>query len=221
MRSMEPVKLASGRLGGAAADWIDVSRPLHAGTPVWPGDVPFALEQTVSAGVVLSSLTATCHVGTHVDAPKHLDADAGGVESIPLDRLIGEAEVVVVVPGAEALGVRQLPAGWEPSTPRILVRTDSHPVGAPVAPGFCALSSELVHWLADRGVTTVGVDVPSVDPFSSEDLPAHRALLDRGVTWIEGLCLEGVAAGAYFMVAAPLPLVGAEAAPVRAFLRKA
>lgn len=40
------------------------------------------------------------------------------------------------------------------------------------------------------------------------------------MTWIEGLGLDGVEPGSYFMVAAPMPLVGAEAAPVRAFLRK-
>ena len=186
---------------------------------MWPGDVPFTLDVKVSPGMVLSSFSTTCHVGTHVDAPKHLDPDAGGVESIPLGRLIGPAEVVLLEEGSEVLGVRHLPPAWEPGGDKVLLRTDSHPVGDPIGEDFFALSAGLVHWLADRGVTTVGVDVPSVDPLSSKDLPAHWALVERGMTWIEDLWLGGVEPGSYFLVAAPMPLVGAEAAPVRAFLR--
>ena len=198
--------------------WIDISRPLAAGMPVWPGDHPFRLERQVHDGAVLSSFATTCHVGTHIDAPLHLDATAGGVESIPLERLVGPAEVVVAT--AAVVAPESLPPGWAPSLPRLLIRTDSHPVGAPIAPGFASLDARLVHWLADRGVEVVGVDTPSVDPFESADLPAHRALLARGMTWIEGLMLEHVPAGRYQLAALPLALVGADAAPVRAVLRR-
>jgi arylformamidase len=68
-------------------------------------------------------------------------------------------------------------------------------------------------------VVLVGIDTPSVDPFSSDDLPAHRALLERGMTWIEGLWLGGVVAGRYQLVALPMAIVGADAAPARVALR--
>lgn len=198
--------------------WIDVSRPLATGVPVWPGDRPFRLEQEVHDGVLLSSIATTCHVGTHIDAPLHLDAAAGGVDSIALARLIGPAEVVVA--RAAVVTPEVLPAGWAPSLPRLLIRTDSHPIGAPIASGFASIDVRLVHWLADRGVETLGVDTPSVDPYESADLPAHRALLARGMTWIEGLALDRVGAGRYQLVALPMALVGADAAPVRAVLRR-
>jgi arylformamidase len=199
------------------AGWIDISRPLETATPVWPGDSPFRLNQQIHGGLVLSSFATTCHVGTHVDAPRHLDPAAAGVESLALERLIGPAEVLVAT-GA-VITPESLPPGWLPGLPRLLVRTGSHPLGAPIAPGFAALDARLVHWLADRGVDVLGVDTPSVDPFESEDLPAHRALLARGIIWIEGLWLEHVAAGRYQLAALPLALVGADAAPVRAVLR--
>ena len=73
--------------------------------------------------------------------------------------------------------------------------------------------------MADREVELVGIDTPSVDVFSSKELPAHYALLERGMTWIEGLWLGNAEPGRYLMVALPMPIEGAEAAPVRAILK--
>jgi len=199
------------------SEWIDVSRPLTPATPVWPGDRAFQLDRVMTGEITTSSFATSCHVGTHVDAPGHVDATAGGVESIPLERLIGPAEVVAVT--ADVVAPEHLPAGWSPAAPRLLLRTDSHPLDAPIGPGSAALDARLVHWLADRNVVLVGIDTPSVDPFSRDDLPAHRALRARGMTWIEGLWLGGVAPGRYQLVALPMAIVGADAAPARVVVR--
>jgi arylformamidase len=197
---------------------IDITRPLAPGLPVWPGDVPFELRQRTEDGVLVSALVTTCHAGTHVDAPLHVAATGVAVDGIPLDRLVGPAEVVQVVPVGGLVSVASLPVGFEPGAPRVLLRTDSHPVGAPVDGRFAGLATELVDWLADRGVVLVGIDTPSVDPYSDTSMSSHRLLLERGLTWLEGLTLDGVRPGLYRLLALPLRLVGAEAAPVRAVL---
>ncbi len=200
--------------------WIDISRPLGPGTPVWPGDRSFELQQRKIGDLMISAIATTCHVGTHVDAPLHLCPTGTAVHEIPLGRLLGPAEVVRLPAGCGAAGCRDLPLGWVPRHPRILLRTDSQPVGSPIVDGFSATSAELVNWLADHGVSTLGIDTPSVDSFSSTDLEAHQVLARRGMTWIEGLNLEGVEAGCYTLVALPMPLRGIDAAPVRALLKK-
>jgi arylformamidase len=199
--------------------WIDISRPLTARTPVWPGEQELALGQRHIKDVLVSTIFATCHIGTHIDAPLHMRPTGGAVEEIPLERLLGPAEVVRLPADAGAASPADLPDGWTPRHPRVLLRTDSHPVNAPIGDGFAAASAELVHWLADRGVRTLGIDTPSVDLFSSTELPAHHALIEREMTWIEGLLLDGVEAGSFLLVALPLPLEGCEAAPVRAVIR--
>ncbi len=198
--------------------WIDISRPISFGIPVWPGDRPFRVDQTFDGSVVLSSFTTTCHVGSHVDAPMHLDPEAGGVESIPLERLIGRAEVVAAEARGRAVEVDHLPVGWHPNTERVLFRTDSFPLDTPIGGDFSGLSTVLVHWLADHGVTLVGLDTPSVDGLESDDLPAHKALAERGMTWIEGLWMSAAPPGIYTLMALPMPLVGVEASPVRALI---
>ena len=158
-------------------------------------------------------------MGTHVDAPLHLDPTGNGVEAVPLGRCVGPADVVRIPATGCAATPSEPPAGWTPGKSRVLFRSDSHPIDAAIQEGFSGLSAELVNWLADRDVELVGIDTPSVDVFSSEDLPAHHALLDRGMTWIEGLWLGDAEPGPYLLVALPILLDGAEAAPVRAILK--
>lgn len=200
--------------------WIEASRPLTGSTPVWAGDRPFELIQKSENALVLSSFATTCHIGTHVDAPLHLEPTGHGVEAVPLARCLGPAEVVRIPATGCAATPDELPAGWLPGSPRVLFRSDSYPIDGAIEEGFSGLSAELVHWLADRGVELVGIDTPSVDVFASQDLPAHHALLDRGLTWIEGMWLGDAEPGPYLLVALPILLEGAEAAPVRAILKR-
>ncbi len=69
------------------------------------------------------------------------------------------------------------------------------------------------------GVVLIGIDTPSVDPFDSKTLDAHRALLKYGIVNVEGLILEHVPDGVYEFIGLPLKLVGFDASPIRAVLR--
>jgi len=208
-------------LGGVwdGKGWIDISRPLGPATPVWPGDRALEFRQRHDKEMLISEVATTCHAGTHMDAPLHLGPGGVAIHEIPLSHFIGPAEVVRLPVGCGAARPEDLPLGWVPQFQKVLFRSDSHPVGGAIGDGFAGTSAELVKWLAENGVSTVGIDTPSVDVFDSADLEAHHALADRGIAWIEGLDLSGVDAGAYLMVALPMPLRGVEAAPVRALLK--
>jgi arylformamidase len=58
-----------------------------------------------------------------------------------------------------------------------------------------------------------------VDDRESKTLPVHHALFSRGAYVLENLDLREVPAGDYELIAAPVKLVGLDAAPVRAVLR--
>ena len=51
----------------------DISQPLRAGLPVWPGDTAFEHARTwqmeTGAPVNVSALTLSTHSGAHADAP--------------------------------------------------------------------------------------------------------------------------------------------------------
>ena len=103
--------------------------------------------------------------------------------------------------------------------PRVLFVTGTFPDPENWNRDFAALSVELVDFLHERGVITVGIDTPSVDLFESKDLPAHKAILRCSMSILEGLVLKDVPEGTYELIALPLPLVGFDASPVRAILR--
>src|SRR5919199_3702981 len=77
---------------------IDVSVPVRPGMITYPGDPEVRLERVSSIGdgdgVNLSRLDLGVHSGTHVDAPLHFVDGGGGVETLPLDVLLGPCVVV-------------------------------------------------------------------------------------------------------------------------------
>jgi arylformamidase len=161
---------------------------------------------------------ATAHLGAHADAPSHYGPDAPAIDARPLDLYLGPCQVVdAPVPGRSRVTLADLRS--EVSAPRVLIRTGTYPDPTRFDEGFAALCPSLVTALHGRGVRLVGVDTPSVDLFSSKDLPSHRAFLSHDMAILEGLVLRNVPPGRYELIALPLRLVGFDASPVRAVLR--
>lgn len=202
----------------------DLSPPLHPGIAVWPGDTPFShrylcrIDQ--GANLDLSTIEATVHLGAHADAPSHYGAGAPGIAARPLEPYLGPCELMhVEIDRGERILPAHLPS--TPRAPRLLLRTGTFPDPTRWNEDFAALSPELVHHLADLGVRLVGLDTPSVDLMHDKALRSHQALLARDMSVLEGLLLDGPPPGLYTLVALPLPIVGADASPVRAVLVEA
>lgn len=200
----------------------DISPPLRASLAVWPGDSPLTrevlLELARGDSVTLSTLRATVHLGAHADAPSHYGKEASDISARPLELYLGACEVmrVEVAPGAPVTPA-MLPRAV--TAPRLLLATGTFPDPARFTEDFAALSAELVDRLHGAGVRLIGIDTPSVDLFTSRDLPAHRRFLAHDMAILEGLVLDGVPEGSYELIALPLRLEGFDASPVRAVLR--
>lgn len=216
-------------------DLIDISIPMSAATPPWPGDTPFSCGWTCRReqgdSVNLGAITSSPHVGTHADAPVHVESEWGASESLPVDAFVGEC-VVLALPEHHALAhdvdvemVSQLLAAhragrapdWWPT--RLLLRTGFSLQARVFPDDWPALTADAAVWLASRGLRLFGTDAPSVDRRASKELPVHHALFSGGAFVLETLALDGVATGVYELLAQPLAIEGADAAPVRAVLR--
>ena len=202
----------------------DITPPITESLAVWPGDVPPSREILSSirdgAASTSSAMHSTLHLGAHADAPNHIDADGPGIDARNLDCYLGPCQVIrPAVQRGGQITPDGLPARID--APRVLFATGTYPDPTHFNPDFAALSVELVDVLHERGVRLVGIDTPSVDRFSDNDLPVHRRLVGHDMAILEGLMLEAVPEGTYELIALPLKLVGCDASPVRAVLRTA
>jgi len=201
---------------------IDISRRLHNGVPAWPGDTPFRYEVTwpkeESGSVNVGSVTMSVHTGTHIDAPFHFDS--GGRRVIDLDPAlyVGPCRVLDMR-GKASIGADDLAGIDLQGVRRLLLRTGSWTDPDAFPPAITYLRADLAPFLAECGIGLIGVDVPSVDPLDSKELPAHHSLHAHEIHILEGLQLDHVAPGDYELIALPLPLVEADGSPVRAVLR--
>ena len=200
---------------------IDISPIISESLAVFPGDTPYSRKVALSFPkdhLTLSAIQSTLHLGAHADAEVHYLPQGQGIEARDLSLYLGDCQVIRVKLGP---GERIMPAHLEGTTvnsTRILFRTDSFPNPNKWTDFFNALSPELIDFLAARKVKLVGIDTPSIDPADSKKLESHGAVAKHKLAILEGLVLGQVEPGRYTLVALPLPLVGADASPVRAVL---
>jgi arylformamidase len=209
---------------------FDISPPIAAATPVFPGDTPYSQAWTAKIGpgcpVNVSAITLSVHLGAHADAPLHYSDgdDALPIGAVSLDPFLGPCRVIHAIAAADGRPALITPedlregSGDGTLPPRVLVRTYEK---APAVwdPHFAAFAPETIAWLASLGVTLVGIDTPSVDPADSKTLDSHQQLLRHDMRVLENLVLNDVPPGDYELIALPLKLTGADASPVRAILR--
>ena len=83
--------------------------------------------------------------------------------------------------------------------------------------GKATVTAQAARVFADAGITLIGNESQTVGP---EDAPkeVHLILLGAEVTLLEGIRLDKVPEGKYFLSAAPLNLGGCDGAPCRAYL---
>jgi arylformamidase len=203
----------------------DVSMPMRAGMPVYTNNPPFERRITQVLGkdgspVNESQLVLGAHCGTHIDAPRHFEADGYTVDRVPLDHLIGPARLLHL-PGVDKIDVKDLEIlDWD-GVRRVLFRTrnsDHWRRRGAFDPNFAYLTGEAARFLLSKQVKVVGIDSLGIEKYGSPDHPAHHTLLRAGVTIIEGLYLADVAPGDYVLFCGPLRIMDGEGAPARVLL---
>jgi len=185
----------------------DISQEVFS-CAVYPGD-PNPEKQVLYATEAgdlynLSSFAMCAHNGTHVDAPFHFLHNGKTVDQMDLTHFLGDCFVARHegdVTAADAEEILKKAGGTE----RILIAGDA------------TVTAEAAQVFAAGGIKLLGNEGQTVGP---EDAPmqVHLILLHREIALLEGIVLQGVPEGRYFLSAAPLNLGGADGAPCRAYL---
>lgn len=201
----------------------DISLPLRDWTPVWPGDAPFSYQLSWlmedGASVNLGKISTSVHAGTHADAPFHFCSDGRSIDELDLNAFIGPA-VVADVSGEPIVTIEAIAMAEPMNGDRVLLKTGGWSDLNTFPTQFPVIAPEVPGYLSAIGVVLLGVDVPSVDEFTSKSLPNHNKLNAYGIQILESLNLADVPAGRYELIALPLKIEGADGSPVRAILRE-
>lgn len=201
----------------------DISPPVHAGAPVFPGDTAYAQQWVASIGpgcpVNVSAITLSPHVGSHADAPLHYDPAGAPIGEVPLETFIGPCRVIHAIGVGPLVRLEHLAHALKDLPPRVLVRSYARMPQDAFDNDLPAFAPETVERLADLGVVLIGIDSASIDPASSKTLDSHQVIRRRGLRVLENLLLDHVPEGDYELIALPLKLTTADASPVRAVLR--
>jgi arylformamidase len=205
-------------------EYYDISLNLSPDTVRWVTSPPLELieRRRMARGDTnnSSAINMSLHSGTHVDAPFHFVPDGATIDALPLELFIGPALVCAVE--ADRYITAEHVAAIEPAdVPRILFKTRNSQLlhKSEYEADFVAFSVEAATLLAARGVKLVGLDYLSV-AHADEQVPVHRAFLDRGVVLLEGVDLSDVEPGMYELICFPLRVRGSDGAPCRAILRR-
>lgn len=206
--------------------WRDVTLPVAPGMIHYPGNPPVRIEPHSEirhgASANVSLLSFGSHTGTHVDAPRHFDDDAAGVDALPLDVLIGPAVVLEIAAGVRAVGAAELARHDLLGRSRVLLKTGNSQLDprGDFERDYAYLAPDGAEWLVERGVRLVGTDYLSIEQFRSGHHRTHRTLFAAGVVIVEGLALGGVRAGPCGLICLPLRLEGLDGAPARVVLEE-
>lgn len=209
----------------AASRFLDVSVPLAAGIPAYPGNPEYELQpvKRIAEGGSsnVSRLVLGTHTGTHVDAPWHFFDDRAGADELALELLIGRARVIQV-PRRGGIEREDLAGAGLREDIRVLLKTPNSGFwsGEPFRTDYTHLTESGAKYLVEQGVKVVGIDYLSIEAFKKPGAPAHRALLSAGVVVIEGLNLAAAEPSFYEMYCLPLRIVGGDGAPARVVLKR-
>jgi arylformamidase len=207
----------------------DVSVALSADTPTYPGDPSINISQSQSLAngdpANVSVIHFGAHSGTHVDAPAHFIDGAGRVNSLPLETLIGRAQVVEVPPSMDTITAEFIVRHCNMGETRYLFKTRNSSFWENNASAFrsdyTSLDAGAARELVRMGVKLVGIDYLSIEKFGAETYETHHTLLSEAIVIVEGLDLRQISAGFYELICLPLRIAGGtgDGAPARVVLR--
>ena len=207
----------------------DVSVPLSSATPTFPGDPGIEIKEWKELAngdaANVSLIHFGLHSGTHVDAPAHFIEGGARVDDLPLQSLIGEAEVVEVADHIKEIDENFVAANCLRGSQRVLFKTRNSSFWNTPEEGFrldyTYIDPTAAARLVASGIKLVGIDYLSIEGPGSEKYETHHILLSNNVVILEGLDLRSVPPGLYELICLPLKIAGGkgDGAPARTVLR--
>ncbi|GAQ25148.1 cyclase family protein [Tepidanaerobacter syntrophicus] len=194
---------------------IDISSPLYNEMDKYPSLEGFKLQwiRTISNEdrANMSRITMESHVGTHVDAPLHFIKNGKSIDQMPLQNLLGIAEVIEIPYPCTV--TKEFLEKYYKGNRILLFKFGKNRYNR----NFDYFDLTATDFFIRHGVKALGTDNFSVDSKNTK-YKIHEALLKNEVWIVEGLNFENVTSGVFEFICLPLLIKNAEGSPARAIL---
>ena len=154
-------------------------------------------------GYNLSCLSMCAHNGTHIDAPYHFFDNGNTIDKMNIDAFVGECYVVSFTGDINRADAQSIVAAA--NCLRIIIK------------GNATVTSDAARVFASSGILLVGCEGQSVGDVNAP-AEVHKILLSKNIALLEGIVLDSVIDGRYFLSCAPLNIEGFDGSPCRAIL---
>ena len=172
----------------------------------------------------------TSHLGTHVECPYHHDDNWPSAAELPLTTFMGRALYLdlkdrVAPKGYITASVLEQAAAGRLKEGDILILDSSYKL-PPFTPNTntdkdqrLRVNAETAQWCADHKVKCVGFgDGVSIESSNDDVKPFHDICMAQNIVFLEVLKnLELLNQDIFFMSYAPLPILGLDSCPIRAY----
>ncbi len=194
---------------------IDLSVPISANMPVYPGDPHVVIKpagKLEKDGFEDHYLSIGTHAGTHIDAPRHMISDGKGLDQFPLEKFTGRGVVIDILDKHFDLG-KIKSANIQPDDIVFFRTSMSDFFDKPeYFDNYPAIPEDVTKYLIEKKIKIVGVDMCSVD---HEEFIAHKLFLQNEILIIENLTsLKALQDKQFTIYAFPLKL-DLDGSPVR------
>lgn len=201
---------------------IDISWPISEKMTAYKDNktVAFKHNKTFKEhNVVDSTITFGSHTGTHIDAPMHFVKNGESIDQVDLTTHNGWCQVLDLTKVTGGITKDHLKNHEIKKDVVILLKTKNSarsPLEA-FDPEFVYLTESGANYLVGKQAKGVGIDYLGIERNQPKH-ETHTTLMKNKITIIEGLRLQHVDAGEYFLFCLPIYVLELEAAPARAVL---
>jgi kynurenine formamidase len=223
---------------------VDLAWPLNAQSAFWPGDnyQPFELKTIATLekdGVLSKAFSMPEHLGTHIDAPNHFEANQPAVHQLDPQGLFAPGVVIDVtsqVAGNEDYqlsladtqawekqhgeiptgAVAMLYTGWSRHWKNVPRYQNRDVMGRLHFPGY---SPEAARFLVEeRSIRGLGIDTLSIDPGLSRDFAVHHIVNRAARYGLENVAnLDQLPPRGFHLFIAPIKIESGTGGPTRIF----
>ncbi len=222
---------------------VDLTHPLDAAVPYWPGSNYFPLKtwdlaRFEEVRAFSRAYSVPEHYGTHVDAPVHFLPGRWTLDGIPPERMFGpavvfdisaraaeDADAALTAADVEAWeathgpvpagAIALLRTGWASRWGDVAAYRNFDALGRLRFPSFGLDAAKVL--LAERGCIALGIDCLSVDRGIDGEFPVHRLGSGMDRWFCENMAnLDRLPPTGAVVLVAPVPLRGGSGGQARA-----